>query len=185
MIGSVSGLQSEWRSVGTQRRAVTEVTVEVERVVRGVPLESVAFDILGGVIDGQRIEGPESPEPSLGDRYIWFLVYWSEQGKFMWLDQRALDPETAIPEETDLRHAWEQLCRAHPEGVPPVVGDAVATGPWMLDSPRTEHWAVENPAPILRSMLDLRPCRAGSAVREKTGLEEGLCIGGRLDFTRR
>jgi len=74
--GTVMSRTGRYQETPGGRRIVTDVTIRVERVLRGGPDEpdSVVVTTLGGVVDGQGQLVPGAPRLAEGDEVVLFLV---------------------------------------------------------------------------------------------------------------
>lgn len=74
VVGMVVGQRADWRTDASGRRIVTEVTIQVEGVLKGASAGRVTIEFLGGRIAGEVMRVDGMPEFAVGDRDILFLA---------------------------------------------------------------------------------------------------------------
>jgi hypothetical protein len=73
--GNVTDSHSMWIGQGSERTIVTDVTFQVEDVIKGAPGNSYTIRILGGTVGDETIAVSDIPKFKIGDRDILFIEH--------------------------------------------------------------------------------------------------------------
>jgi len=112
VVGKVDSIYS-YRQNGQTGIVVSDVTVAVERVVKGTAGGAVTVFVLGGVVDGDRYGVGGMPNFELGERYFFLLHNRSGQNPTIKLGGSGavlLDPDAQLPPNSVLVGHWEEHC---------------------------------------------------------------------------
>lgn len=184
VVGTIASQEAKRRETSNDHGVYRTTELRVERVLQGPPLETIAFIVEGGSLDGVSGFVGGEMKGGVGARYLLFLTSPSRSGVATRIGRRAVDPEAPLPPELQLRQAWDSACAAHPEGIPPV-------GPHPSRPPRTALWVLNGAAsspvdldslsPSLSAVLPLEPCTARSPALTPANPLDGLCLRGHED----
>ena len=73
LVGHVTNTQALWVSAGAHRQISTDVTFEVESVLKGESASTHVLRFVGGTLDGDTLRIPGVPEFQTGDRALLFV----------------------------------------------------------------------------------------------------------------
>ena len=120
VVATVLSRESRWQEHGNGGEIiVSDVHLDVHRVIEGPPSASLTLRVKGGTVGKTKMGASDAPRLDVGSQYLLFLPSNLGDGLSLIYDYRELGDVGPLPDDAALRKIWAALCDAYPAGFPP------------------------------------------------------------------